>query len=293
MKKIIFFSFIMLVLILNIVKIDTFVFADDPKTHCENGDAFWEKRNLDYKKVTYIKSYAYKSLLEYKQAMFIAKDNQEYIHKFMRSVFYIAHFLIDNQEETRLTYALAGSIIKWLDKKDKYNEEWVFKDIKDKDFINKVKTLKVIPDGKIYCMGSACYGEWAKHLGLFQQANDVKLKETIMPWAEKAIKLTPNFQEAMPFLVMGKIYRESPGKPFSVGDIDKAIKCFEETVKRFRSPLNLYYLAEALANKDKRKYRGRIIELLEESIDKFNEILPTERAYEIYLKKAENLYDSI
>jgi len=74
-----------------------------------------------------------------------------------------------------------------------------------------------------------------------------RLLPQIMAALEQAAALDPAYDQAGAYRVLGRIFYEAPGRPFSVGDNAKAIRLLERAVQLApHNSTNHLYLAEAL-----------------------------------------------
>lgn len=68
----------------------------------------------------------------------------------------------------------------------------------------------------------------------------------ILKEIKQALKIDPGYDQAGPHRVLGRIYFEAPGWPFSVGDLDKSIRHLEEAVRLApHNSTNNLFLGEA------------------------------------------------
>ncbi len=74
-----------------------------------------------------------------------------------------------------------------------------------------------------------------------------RLLPQIMAALERAAAIDPSYDQAGAWRVLGRIYYEAPGRPFSVGDLDKALQLLQRAVQLApANSTNHLYLAEAL-----------------------------------------------
>lgn len=80
-----------------------------------------------------------------------------------------------------------------------------------------------------------------------------RLLPKIIGALERAAALDPAYDQAGAYRVLGRIYYEAPGRPFSVGDISKALQLLERATELApANSTNHLYLAEALLKQGRR-----------------------------------------
>ena len=103
-------------------------------------------------------------------------------------------------------------------------------------------------------------GHYWKAMNLCGQAEvggrlqGMKLLPRIMEELQRAEALDPGYDHAGPHRVLGRIYFEAPGRPFSVGDIQKSLQHLTAAVRLAPEvSTNHLYLAETLLRLNKRE----------------------------------------
>lgn len=100
-------------------------------------------------------------------------------------------------------------------------------------------------------------GSYGQEKGIMQS---LAMISPIKAAAEKALALDESYFYGGPWRVLGRLYHQAPGFPFSIGSPKKAVECLEKAVnlgpKFF---LNRLFLAEAyLSNRDKARAKPHL-----------------------------------